>query len=67
MPENRWIVQVRNPDTDQWNDHVVTPRFAFAIRQYGETSEPKRLLRNGRVIRMHSDTEQLDLLGEEEA
>jgi hypothetical protein len=60
-----WVVQARADDTEPWRDDLLTKRFVDAIRRYDDLPEPKRFMRNGRVIRMHVTDEQLDIFQEE--
>lgn len=43
---------------------VITPRFADAVRTFTEAQEPKRLLRDGRPLRVQTAPDQLDLFEE---
>lgn len=61
-----WTVQVRN-DAGQWTtaEDGKTTRFVDAVRTYDALDTEKRLLRNGRPLRIRTDPEaELDLFME---
>ena len=46
------------------SEPLVTTRFADALHAYENAPEPKRLLRNGRPLRIQTTPDQLDLFKE---
>jgi len=43
---------------------TTTTRFADAVREFDAAPAPKRLLRNGRPLRVQTNPDQLDLFEE---
>lgn len=59
-----WTVQARSDENERWHDVLVTKRFVDAMHTYDDTEDPKRLLRDGRALRLNTTPEELDLFHE---
>lgn len=61
-----WVIQLLDAEWNLWFDAHTTDRFAEAIGIFNSLDEPKRFLRNGKVLRMDTEYNELDLFNEED-